>query len=80
VELRRERPESLNGVTVLEEVLKLEAGELTVQFGSKRPRGGWIDGAAALEGIWHTEAIDLARAIAHVDKVLPSPARYIRSA
>src|SRR5689334_9350100 len=70
---RPERPESLQAVAALEEILKLTPGTLTGSLGDKRPRGRWVERAAALEGIWQAAAIDLGRAIAEVDRLLPSP-------
>lgn len=63
---RPERPESLHAVAALEEILRLASGELTGKLGDKRPRGRWVERAAALEGIWQEAAIDLGRAIARV--------------
>ena len=74
---RPERPESLAAVAALEEILRLSPGELTGKLGEKRPRGRWVERAAALEGIWQEAAIDLGRAIARVDKLLPYPAKYL---
>jgi hypothetical protein len=74
---RPERPESLHAVAALEEILRLTPGELTGKLGGKRPRGRWVERAAALEGIWESAAIDLGRAIARVDRLLPYPAKYI---
>ncbi|MDX8055189.1 hypothetical protein SK571_37945 [Lentzea sp. BCCO 10_0798] len=74
---RPERPESLHAVAVLEEVLRLAPGDLTGQLGDKRPRGRWIERAAALEGIWQEAAIDLGRAIARVDRLTAAPAKYL---
>ncbi|MET9627142.1 hypothetical protein ABZX92_06735 [Lentzea sp. NPDC006480] len=74
---RPERPESLAAVAALEEILKLAPGTLTGSLGDKRPRGRWVERAAALEGIWQEAAIDLGRAIARVDKLMPYPARYV---
>ncbi|SDJ84367.1 hypothetical protein SAMN04488074_103349 [Lentzea albidocapillata subsp. violacea] len=74
---RPERPESLHAVAVLEEILKLPPGTLTGSLGDKRPRGRWVERAAALEGIWQEAAVDLGRAINRVDRLLASPAKYI---
>lgn len=74
---RPERPESLQAVAAIEEILKLAPGELSGKLGDKRPRGRWTERAAALEGIWQEAAIDLGRAIARVDRLLPSPAKYV---
>ncbi|MFS8096388.1 XRE family transcriptional regulator [Lentzea alba] len=74
---RPERPESLAAVAALEEILRLEPGALTGSLGEKRPRGRWVERAAALEGIWQEAAIDLGRAIARVDKLMPYPAKYL---
>lgn len=74
---RPERPESLQAVAALEEILKLAPGTLTGSLGDKRPRGRWVERAAALEGIWQAAAIDLGRAIAEVDRLVPSPAKYV---
>ncbi|SFR10740.1 hypothetical protein SAMN04488564_103460 [Lentzea waywayandensis] len=74
---RPERPESLQAVAALEEILRLEPGTLTGSLGDKRPRGRWVERAAALEGIWQEAAVDLGRAINRVDRLLASPAKYI---
>ncbi|MGW6447000.1 XRE family transcriptional regulator [Lentzea sp. NPDC055074] len=74
---RPERPESLQAVAALEEILRVAPGALTGSLGDKRPRGRWVERAAALEGIWQEAAIDLGRAIARVDKLLPYPAKYL---
>ncbi|MDX8142977.1 hypothetical protein SK854_12690 [Lentzea sp. BCCO 10_0061] len=74
---RPERPESLAAVAALEEILKLAPGTLTGSLGDKRPRGRWVERAAALEGIWQEAAVDLGRAINRVDRLLASPAKYI---
>ncbi|MGW6932790.1 hypothetical protein ACWGE0_22230 [Lentzea sp. NPDC054927] len=74
---RPERPESLVAVAALEEILKLAPGALTGSLGDKRPRGRWVERAAALEGIWQEAAIDLGRELARVDKLLPYPAKYL---
>ncbi|WP_052684683.1 hypothetical protein [Lentzea aerocolonigenes] len=75
---RPERPESMQAVAALEEILKLAPGELSGKLGGKRPRGRWVERAAALEGIWQEELIDLGRAIAKADRLLPHPARTLR--
>lgn len=74
---RPERPESLNAVVALEEILRLAPGELMGKLGDKRPRGRWVERTAALEGIWQEAAIDLGRAISRVDRLLPAPAKYV---
>ncbi|MEV6242329.1 hypothetical protein [Lentzea sp. NPDC051838] len=74
---RPERPESLVAVAALEEILRLEPGTLTGSLGDRRPRGRWVERAAALEPIWQEAAIDLGREIARVDQLLPAPARYL---
>lgn len=74
---RPERPESLQAVAVLEEVLRLEPGALTGRLGDKRPRGRWVERVAALEGIWQEAALDLGRAITRVDHLTAAPAKYL---
>ena len=74
---RPERPESLQAVSALEDVLRLSPGSLTSRLGDRRPRGRWVERTTALEGIWRDEAIDLGREIARVHRLLPAPARYL---
>lgn len=74
---RPERPESLQAVTALEEILKLPPGALTGSLGDKRPRGRWIDRAAVLERVWQAALIDLGRELARVDRLLPYPGRNV---
>lgn len=40
---RPERPDSLRAVTLLEEILRLPQGSLTMLLGSRRPRGRWVN-------------------------------------
>ncbi|SER26609.1 hypothetical protein SAMN05216188_109221 [Lentzea xinjiangensis] len=74
---RPERPESLQAVAALEEILRLAPGALTGSLGGRRPRGRWVERATALEGIWGDAAIDLGREIARVNRLLPAPAKYL---
>ncbi|ANZ37941.1 hypothetical protein BBK82_19655 [Lentzea guizhouensis] len=74
---RPERPESLQAVAALEEVLRLAPGELMTKLGDRRPRGRWLERTAALEGIWQDAAIDLGRTISRVERLLPVPAKYL---
>ncbi|MDT7785279.1 MAG: hypothetical protein QOF58_3698 [Pseudonocardiales bacterium] len=74
---RPERPESMQAVAALEEILKLPSGALTGSLGDKRPRGRWVERAAVLEGIWQEAMIDLGRELARVDKLLPYPGRNV---
>jgi hypothetical protein len=60
---RPERAESLRAVTLLEEILRLPAGSLTVLLGSRRPRGRWLNhvpGSRALAEVMtgSREAVD----------------------
>jgi transcriptional regulator with XRE-family HTH domain len=74
---RPERPESLQAVDALEEILRLEPGELSGKLGDRRPRGRWVERVAALKGIWQDAAVDLGRAIARVDHLTAAPAKYL---
>ncbi len=60
---RPERAESLRAVTMLEEILRLPNGSLTILLGSRRPRGRWLNhlpGSRALAEVMSgpREAVD----------------------
>ncbi|GGM83283.1 hypothetical protein GCM10011609_19000 [Lentzea pudingi] len=74
---RPERPESLQAVAALEEILRVAPGSLTGSLGDKRPRGRWVERAAVLEGVWQAAMIDLGRELARVDRLLPYPGRNV---
>jgi hypothetical protein len=40
---RPERPESLRAVALLEDILRLPTGSLTILLGARRPRGRWLN-------------------------------------